>query len=175
MREYTMIELKNGNKYIIVDMINIDNNKYFLLAGTNGIDIDNYFDLCIYDEESNSFNEIDDEYEYNSIKEIFNNRLDNLRKELDKIGNIELDIIKLKVIGIDNDDYTFEDLNGNKIIMNIEIYDGFKLEIGDYLYIKESTTKENITIRFGKVYTDKLEIVKIIKDNKEYYLQRYYG
>ena len=175
MKEYTMIELKNGNKYIIVDMINIDTKKYFLLASTNGLDIDNCFDLCIYNEETNSFNELEDEYEYNSIKDIFNNRLNKLRKDLIKIEDKTIDIIKLKLISINDDNYTFKDLNGNKLTMNIEMFDNFKLQLNDYIYIKESTTKENITIRFGNIYTDKTEIIKIIRDNNIYYLQRYYG
>ena len=177
MKEYTMIELNNGNKYIIVDMLNFDTKKYFLLAKVilDDNDIDDYFDICIYNDISKSFTEIEDEYEYNSIKDIFNNILNQLKKELDKIENIELTIIKLKVIDINNDDYTFEKVDGTKLNMNIEIYGDLKLQINDYIYIKEDTTKENITIRFGSIYTDKTEIIKIVRDNRVYYLQRYYG
>ena len=45
-------------------------------------------------------------------------------------------------------------------------------------FLKKSTeeiTKEKITIRFGSLYTDKTEIIKVVRDNNIYYLQRYYG
>lgn len=177
MKEYTIIELKNGDNYVLVDMLNIDNKKYFLLANIILYDneVDNYFDIFIYKEETNSISEIEDEYEYNSIKDIFNNKLDNLRKELIEMDNNKLKIIKLKVLDINNNDYTFEKIDGSKLIVNIEIYGNLKLEVNDYLYIKEDTIKENVTIRFGSIYTDKTEIIKIVRNDEIYYLQRYYG
>ena len=175
MKEYSLIEFSDGRKCIIVDMININNNKYFLLAKTNGVDIDNCFDIRKYDDLSNFFNEIEDEYEYNSIREIFSNRLDDLRKELIKIEIANNNIIKVKVIDVNNNIYTLEKVDGNKIVVNMEIFDGLKIMLNDYIYIKEDTLKEGITIRFGNIYNDRAEIIKIKRDNNMYYLQRYYG
>lgn len=175
MKEYNLIELTNGNRYIIVDMLNVTPNKYFLLAKINELYIDNHFNICIYDENTNSFSEIVEESEYNYFKEMFNNRLSELRKELEKIKITKPNILKLKVIRINGDNYTFEKIDGSMLVMNIEIYGDLKLKINDYIYIKEETTEENITVRFGSIYTDKTEIIKIISDNNTYYLQRYYG
>ena len=175
MREYTLIELTNGNQYIIVDMLNLNTKKYFLLAKTDKLNIDNYFDIYFYNEEVSSFNEIIDEYEYNSVKEIFNNRLNKLSIKLDKINVKEQKIIKLKLVDINGFDYILEKDDGNRIVLNMEIYDNYRLEIYDYIYMNEEITKEKITIRFGSLYTDKTEIIKVVRDNNIYYLQRYYG
>ena len=175
MREYTLIELTNGNQYIIVDMLNLNTKKYFLLAKTDKLNIYNYFDIYFYNEKVSSFNEIIDEYEYNSVKEIFNNRLNKLSIKLDKINIKEQKIIKLKLVDIKGFDYILEKDDGNRIVLNMEIYDNFRLEINDYIYMNEEITKEKITIRFGSLYTDKTEIIKVVRDNNIYYLQRYYG
>ena len=59
---------------------------------------------------------IEDELEYNFIKEIFNNRLNELKKELEDIDNNLTNIIKLKVVDINNFNYTFEKINGKKLL-----------------------------------------------------------
>ena len=59
---------------------------------------------------------IEDELEYNFIKEIFNNRLNELKKELEDKDNNLPNIIKLKVVDINNFNYTFEKINGKKLL-----------------------------------------------------------
>ena len=176
MKNYTMIELENDNKYIIVDMLEYDNKKFFLLAQVlNETDINNEFEIYVYNAKTNSFDEIENELEYNYVKEVFSNRLNELRNELEKIDNKILNIIKLKVVDIREYSYIFEKTNGETIVMDVEIFGNLKIQINDYLYISEDTTKENITVRFGPIITDKTEIIKVVREEKIYYLQRYYG
>lgn len=157
-------------------MLENTNKKYFLLTQVlDENNINNEFEIYYLDEENNSFEVIEDELEYNFIKEIFNNRLNELKKELEDIDNNLPNIIKLKVVDINNYNYTFEKINGEKITMDIEIFGDFKIQVNDYVYIFEDTTKENITIRFGTIYTNKIEIIKIVRGKEIYYLQRYYG
>ena len=59
--------------------------------------------------------------------------------------------------------------------MYIEIFGNLKLEVNDYIYMLESTTKEKITVRYGPIYTKNIELIKIIRGKEVFYLQRYYG
>lgn len=172
-----VIELSNKNKYLIIDMIESEEKKYFLLTRVNqdNNEISTKFDLCIYNEEMNTFEAIDNEYEYNNIKTFFENRLNNKKQELTKLQENEMNLIKLKLINIDNYDYTFIDDNHNEHILNIEIFGNFKFELNDYIYINKETLNENITLRFGPIYTNDIEIIKIIREEEQFYLQRYYG
>lgn len=178
MNNYVMIELEKGNKYILIDMINNNEKKYFLVAEVKSDEnnISNEFDICLYNEEKNWFEKIDDEMEYNIVRDTFDKRLDEKKQQLKnlEIHNLS-NIIKLKVIDIDGFKYTFERTNGQTLVMDIEIFGNFKIEINDYIYMLEETTKENITIRFGPIYTDKTEIIKILRKEEKYYLQRYFG
>lgn len=176
MKKYDLIKINNDDKYIIIDILDINTKKYiFAFRILNDIDVSNEFDIYIHND-YNIFEKIENEEEYNYIKKIFLNRLENSHKEdSNKEKNKESKILKLKVISINNYDYIFEKENSDKIGMNIEIYGDVRLEINDYIYIKESTTKENITVRFGSIYNNKTEVIKIIRNNDVYYLQRYYG
>lgn len=176
MKNYVMLELNNNNNYIVVDMLENNKKKYFLLTQVlDENNINNEFEIYTLDEENNSFEVIEDELEYNFIKENFNNRLNELRKKIEEIDKSMPNIIKLKVVDIDNFNYSFEKINGEKITMDIEIFGDFKIQVNDYMYILEDTTKENITIRFGSIYINDIEIIKIVRNEKSYYLQRYYG
>ena len=46
MKDYIILELNDNNKYIIIDMLDYENN------------INNNFYICIYDKDSDSFKEI---------------------------------------------------------------------------------------------------------------------
>lgn len=85
---------------------------------------------------------------------------------------------KLKIINIDNYDYTLEDDNGNKIIKNIE-FQNHKPNINDYLYMSKKITKETNIFQYGIIYNFnnvKLdEIIKLETKDGIYFLQRYYG
>ena len=80
---------------------------------------------------------------------------------------------KLRVVDIKDYYYTFEKVTGEIINMDIEVFGNFKIQVNDYVYMLEDTTKETITVRFGTVISDETEIIKIIRGEESYYLQRY--
>ena len=171
-----MVELKNDERFVIVDMLDYDNKKYFLLARVlNEVDVDNEFEIYYYNSETNSFNELENELEYNYVKDLFSNRLNELGKRIEIEDNNVPNIIKLRVVDIKDYYYTFEKVTGEIINMDIEIFGDFKIQVNDYVYMLEDTTKETITVRFGAVISDETEIIKIIRVKESYYLQRYYG
>ena len=106
-----------------------------------------------------------------SIKNIFDNRLERHRIELNNMPKM----IELKVINIDGFNYTLENTDGEIRVKNIELYSNIKLEVNDYVWMNENTYRESNIYQYGPVYNDKDEIIKIIKNDKFYYLQRYYG
>ena len=91
---------------------------------------------------------------------------------------------KLKITNIDKFDYTLIDNENRQYIINIEFY-GIESypEINDTIYISEKMLEESNGYSFGVIGSkyskntdvDESEIIKIVSDNKEYYLQRYYG
>lgn len=83
---------------------------------------------------------------------------------------------KVKVIAIDNYLYTLEDNNKNKYEINIEFYNT-TIEVGDIIYVDETVLKETNLYAYGPLLEEANveDLIKIIKDNKEIYLQRYYG
>lgn len=83
---------------------------------------------------------------------------------------------KLKVIQIDNFLYTLEDDNKEIYTINLEFYNT-KVSIGDYLFIPIKVLKEKNIYTYGEIIenTDVDEYIKIIHNNEEIYLQRYYG
>ena len=88
-------------------------------------------------------------------------------------------MIKTKIISINNYDYVLSD-GKNNYNLNLEFYDlDNKLNIGDIIYIPKKLLKDNSVYTYGKINEDKKEntdeYIKIISNNKEIYLQRYYG
>lgn len=83
---------------------------------------------------------------------------------------------KLKVIKIDNYLYTLEDEDKNIYVINIEFIDT-DINIGDYLYISNEVLEENNLYTYGPIEkeSDIKDLVKVIKKDKDEYLQRYYG
>ena len=176
MKNYVMVELKNDERFVIVDMLDYDNKKYFLLARVlNEVDVDNEFEIYYYNGETNSFDELENELEYNYVKDLFSNRLVELGKRIEIEDNNVSNIIKLRVVDIKDYYYTFEKVTGETINMDIEVFGDFKIQVNDYVYMLEDTTKETITVRFGTVISDETEIIKIARGEEAYYLQRYYG
>ena len=88
-------------------------------------------------------------------------------------------MIKTEIISINNYDYILSDGN-NKYNLNLEFYDlDNKVNIGDIIYIPKKLLKNNGVYTYGKINDNKKENIneylKIISNNKEIYLQRYYG
>lgn len=155
MNNYIIIDLNDNNEYIIIDKLDYENN------------ISDKLSIFIYIKNNNTFKEIKEEYIYNNIK-------DKLLNGLEQTNNSEA-IIKLKLIEINSYKYVFEKENNETIVMDIEIFGDLKLEVNDYIYMLESTTKEKITVRYGPIYTKNIELIKIIRGKEVFYLQRYYG
>ena len=88
-------------------------------------------------------------------------------------------MIKTEIISINNYDYILSDGNSN-YYLNLEFYDlDNKLNIGNIIYIPSKLLKNNSVYTYGKINKDRKEnideYIKIISNNKEIYLQRYYG
>ena len=88
-------------------------------------------------------------------------------------------MIKAEILNIDNYNYILSD-GKNNYKLNLEFYDlDDKLNIGDIIYIPSKLLINNSVYTYGKINEDKKEnddeYIKIISNNKEIYLQRYYG
>ena len=88
-------------------------------------------------------------------------------------------MIKTEIISINNYDYILSDGNSN-YHLNLEFYDlDNKLNIGNIIYIPKKLLKNNSVYTYGKINENKKEntdeYIKVISNNKEIYLQRYYG
>ena len=178
MNDYFTIELKNNNKYILVEMLNLNEKIYFLLAKILPIEnkISNLFEIVVFNVFNNSFEDITEEEEYIYVKEVFEKKLGNSRNdnnilEYSKFNNIN----RYKVIDIDNLCYVLKNENENSLNLEMEIFDDFNIKINDYIYISNDLRKENNIVRFGSIYNDKSEIIKVVRDDSVFYLQRYYG
>lgn len=91
-------------------------------------------------------------------------------------------MIKLKIINIENTNYTLED-NKNKYNINIIFYGEKKPKENDIIYISEKMLNETNIYAYGPLnskYSKNIEVkeeefIKIVTVEEEYYLQRYYG
>jgi len=91
-------------------------------------------------------------------------------------------MIKLTIIDIK--EYTYIFSNNNKIYeVNIEFLGEKKPKINDIIYINSKILEEKNTYTYGplnskyskNINTNEEELLKIVSENEEYYLQRYYG
>lgn len=178
MKEYSVVELNNGKKYAILDFLEYQSCKYFLLSLVldNNLDIDNKFDIFLYNDMDNKFELIGDKKVYNYVKFLFEKRMEQYNYVYDILDNISnMNFVKLRIVEIDGYNYVLEKENGEKIVKNIEIYSNLKLRIGDYFYMVEKTVLEDNIFQFGPLINSKDEIIKIVSEKHEFYLQRYYG
>ena len=88
-------------------------------------------------------------------------------------------MIKTEIISINNYDYILSD-GKNNYNLNLEFYDlDNKLNIENIIYIPSKLLKNNSVYTYGKINENKKEntdeYIKIVSNNKEIYLQRYYG
>lgn len=72
--------------------------------------------------------------------------------------------------------YTLLDENKNEYKKNFEFYDT-TVNIGDYIYLDDSILKEENMYTYGPIIENNEieDLIKIIHNDKEIYLQRYYG
>ena len=111
MRENLIIELSNGIKYVIIDAVEYNSFKYFLLTQVSKDEtkISEDIEICRYDNVNNNFDQITDIEEYNLIKAIFDERTSKEKLELNIIHRIDFDeLIKLEVLSVKKYDYKFK-------------------------------------------------------------------
>ena len=96
-------------------------------------------------------------------------------------------MIELKIVKIDNDNYSFVDRDNNLYNLNIKFYDiDSNLVLGDYIYMNREFLDSKITLRFGKITSkygkeislgniDEVIVIRKSNDDEEIYLKRIYG
>ena len=82
---------------------------------------------------------------------------------------------KVQVVKINNYIYTLED-NNKLYDINIEFQDT-EVNVGDYIFIDDKVLEEANIYTYGPIIenNDLEDIIKIVKDDKEIFLQRYFG
>lgn len=87
-------------------------------------------------------------------------------------------MIEVTINSINNYDYLLKDKDNKEYKISIELFD-YNLEVNDKVYINKKLLNNNVLYRFGKIYEDnnanELDIIKVIRNKEEFYLQRYYG
>ena len=85
-------------------------------------------------------------------------------------------MIKLLISEIDFYNYTFYDDDDNEYALNIE-FRGLSPSVGDVIYMSKDVLKEEVPLTFGpmKEKSDSKDYLKLIHNDSEIYLQRYYG
>lgn len=180
MNEYAIVELENKNKFVILDSFKYEGKKYFLLVDIHGEDLGEEVRVCIYNEKMNYFEKIDDEDEYNFVADVFNNKLEKQSAIYSELQNIDFKkMVKLIVVSSDGFNYEFKDEHGNKVQKNIDFYVQNKPKVGDSIYMTKNVVKEINIFQYGQInYFNKInddEIIKVVNEKSEYFLQRYYG
>ena len=76
---------------------------------------------------------------------------------------------------MDNYVYTLESID-KTYIKNIEFI-GFMFNVGDYLFLPDEVLDEDNIYTYGKIIDGKNEknLIKVISNGVNYYLERYYG
>ena len=180
MRENLIIELSNGIKYTIIDAIEYNSFKYFLLTQVSKDEtkIAAGFEICRYDHIHNNLDQITNEEEYAIIKNIFDERTSKEQMEINIIHRIDFDeLIKLEVLNVRKYDYKFK-YDGKIIHKNIEFYSKTKPKIGDILYVSYKTLEDDM-LSYGHIKNiqevNHNNILVIERNNQKIYLRRYYG
>lgn len=177
MNDYLIVKFENGKEFILVDRIQQNNKIYFLVLKSLELknSFEENFETYKYNEDTNSLDHIRDIEEYNLIFSIFETRLEKQGEILSFQKNLQ----KMKIVYIDNYNYTLEDEKGFRIIKNLDFKNNIKPRVNDYIYMSEKTVKEKNIFVYGEIYNllkiTEDEIIKLEGENYEYFLQRYYG
>lgn len=177
MNNYNVIKLDNCNKYVILDSIDYFNNKYFLLLKyDNENNISNDLEIVLYNSYNNCFEELDNEVLYNDLKDIFLKNLNYEKFRLEIIDSFNnSNLVKLIVKKQEDNNFYLMDEAGNQFIKNIDIMGDLELAVGDYIYIFRNTLENNNILQYGLIHNLTDELIKIVKNDVEYCLQRYFG
>lgn len=182
MKRYPIVELENGNKCAIIDMLEYRGIKYFSLiqVSQDELSFDNEIIVCIYDEIENLFMEIKNNEEYLFIQELFQQRLQEKQDINHILKQIEDSyLIKLKIIEIEGYNYILETDEGKRVSKNIDFHIESNPTLNSYIYMSENIINEKNIFQYGEILNfnniNSDEIIKIENGMEEYFLQRYYG
>lgn len=179
MKEYVIVKLENDKKCVIIDTLKHQSKEYFLITEVSNDEtsISEDYKVCLYDYDKNCFVKIENIEELNLITLEFENKIKN-KSVFEESFSLD-DFIKLKIVDINNYDYTFELEDGSKIIKNIEFYLENKPKVSSCIYISKEVLMENNVLQYGYIKDlnniNNKEIIKVIDYTGEYYYQRYYG
>ena len=180
MKENLIIELSSGTKYVVIDLLEYQKEKYFLLSelGTDGEALSSDFYIVLYDEKNNNFDKIEDQEMFKYMKKMFDEHLEYKKTEDEILEHINLNnLVEVIIEDINGYDYVlrYED---NILKKNIEFMIKTKIEIGDRLLLSQDTLKEDM-LTFGHIKNINLvndtNILIIKRATKRIYLERYYG
>jgi len=82
---------------------------------------------------------------------------------------------KVQVVKINNYIYNLKD--NNKLYDIIIEFQDTEVNVGDYIFIDDKVLEEANIYTYGPIIenNDLEDIIKIVKDDKEIFLQRYFG
>lgn len=175
MNNYMIITLENNLKYAVIDVLNYNNKKYFLVSKVIGDTIEEVYTICEYNELKNCFEEIE---EQEVLEDIFNKRLDSKKRVLSYFDELKKDMIKLQVIDINSNEYLLKDNQGNLKRKSL-FFNENPPKITDYIYLSKAIINEINIFSYGEIYNSNStkidEIIIIETKDGSYVLQRYYG
>lgn len=88
-------------------------------------------------------------------------------------------MVKLVVVDKEFNDYTLRDDHNREYIVNIKFYIDEEIKVGNILYLPNSVLEEVNSYAYGPIREESKkeedDLIKVITDKKELYLERYYG
>lgn len=87
---------------------------------------------------------------------------------------------RLIIVDINKYNYILKDNMGKTYNLFIRFFGLYEPKVNDYIYMPEVLLDQNMPFSFGPLKDKKGSIneedfIKVITENKKYYLQRYYG
>ena len=180
MKDYVIVELENGNNYVVVDNLKYNNVDYFLTAELldDKMNVSDKFDIHIYDNNSNTLTRLVDERVEEEIRVLFDERLESNIQEYNILENIDINtLIKMRIVGIDNTLYKLE-YDGNIVEKYMYFYSNIVPKINDEIYISKNLIDEKV-LSYG--YIENLnnlnsdEILILESNGYRVFYRRYYG
>lgn len=175
INNYMIISLENKLKCAVIDVLNYNNKKYFLVSKIIGNSIEETYTIYEYNDLKNCFEKIENQEE---LETLFSKRLDSKKRVLSYFDELKKDMIKLQIIDINSNEYLLRDDQGNLIRKNL-FFNEEQPKITDYIYLTESIINEVNIFYYGEIYNSNStkvdEIIIIESKESSYVLQRYYG
>ena len=88
-------------------------------------------------------------------------------------------MVKLEVIDKEYNDYILKDEHNKQYVVNIRFYIDEEVQVGNIIYLPERVLNEVNCYAYGPIKEDTKkeedDLIKVITDNNELILERYYG